>query len=66
MEELRCRIYEIEDLRDEKEHQSLAEMSHNAYHGEDHASEIAICVSDENFSWIPIMLENGQGYTKEW
>ena len=57
VEELRCRVDEVENLRDEEEYQSLAEMTHDAHDGKYHAGKVAVCVSHENLCGEPIMFE---------
>ena len=59
VEELRCRVDEVEDLWDEEKYQSLAEMTHDAYHGKDHSSKVAVCVSHEDLGGEPVVLEEG-------
>jgi hypothetical protein len=66
VEKLRCRVNEVENLRNEEEYQSLAEVTHDADHGKDHSSKIAVRVSHEDLGGEPVMLEEGEGYSEEW
>lgn len=54
-EQLRSRIEEIGDLRDEQEEQRFAEMTQDTDDGEDHAGEVAVGVSYEDFGWVPVV-----------
>ena len=47
MEELRRRVYEVENLREQQEQQCLAEMSENGDAGEGHTRDITVGVADE-------------------
>lgn len=59
VEELRSRVDEVEDLWDEKKYQGFAEVTHDAYHGKDHSSKVAVCVSNEDLGGEPVVLEEG-------
>ena len=61
-EELRCRIDEIDDLGYKQKQERLAEVSQNAHNRKYHACEIAICVTDKDFRWVPIMVPESRGH----
>lgn len=54
-EKLRTAKDEVDDLRDEKQEQSLAEMPEDTNDRERHAREVAECISDEGFRRVPAM-----------
>jgi hypothetical protein len=41
-------------------------MAQDAHNSEDHACEIAVCVSDEDFRWIPIVEPERDRDADEW
>ena len=53
MEELRHRVHEVGDLRQEEEQHRLAEVAQDADDCERHAGEVAIGVADKRLRWIP-------------
>lgn len=65
VEKLRCGVDEVEDLRDEEKHQSLAEVTHDAYHSEDHAGKVTVCVSYKHLGREPVVLEKCKRYSEE-
>lgn len=52
VEKLWHRIYEIDDLRDEKQQNCLAEMSQNSNNSERHSGKIVERVTDEDLRRI--------------
>ena len=52
-EQLRTREDEVEDLGDEEEDESFAEMSLYRYGGECHPSKVAECIAWKRFGGIP-------------
>lgn len=54
-EQLRSRVDEVEYLRHKEEEQGLREMSQDSDNRENHPGEIAVGVSDEDSSRVPIM-----------
>lgn len=65
VEELRRRVDEVDDLRDEKKNQSLAEVTHNAYNGKHHSCKVAVCIAHEDLGGKPVVLEKGERYSEE-
>ena len=61
VEKLGCRIYEVENLRDEQQEQCLAEVAEDADDGEDHAGKVAVCIADEDTGWVAVVGEQGEG-----
>ena len=59
--ELWCRIYEVEDLRNEKEKECFAKMTEDPYNSKNHASKVTVSISDKDFSWVPIVLPQSNG-----
>ena len=66
VEELRGRVDEVENLRDEQKDQRLAEVAHDADHSEDHASKVAVCITNKDLCREPVMLEKRKGHSEEW
>lgn len=58
VEELRHRIDEVDDLRDEEEQNCLAKVPKNSNNGEGHARKVVECVTNEDFGWISKMKRN--------
>ena len=54
-EELRSRVDEVEDLRDEQQKQGFGEMPQDSDNGEDHPCEIAVGISYEDARGVPVM-----------
>lgn len=48
VKELRQRVDKVDDLWDEKEQHSLAEMAQDAYHGKRHPGKITKCISNKH------------------
>lgn len=48
VEQLRAGQEEVEDLRDEQQHERLAEMAQDSDDGEHHAREVAVCVPNKH------------------
>ena len=59
-EELRSRVDEVEDLRDEQQKQGFGEMPQDSDDGEDHPCEIAVCISHEDARGVPVMPPEGE------
>jgi len=64
-EELGCGIEEIKDLGDEEQEEGFGEMAEDADYGENHASEVAVGVADEDFGGIPVVPPEGEGDADE-
>jgi len=60
VKQLRNGEYKVEDLRDEEEQHSLAEMSEDRNDGKWHSSKVAERVANKHSRWIP---NNGQHST---
>lgn len=56
LEELRARQKKVDDLRNEEEHQRLAEVPVDPHHGEGHASKVAEGVAHED----PVKIRRDQ------
>jgi hypothetical protein len=54
-EELRSRVEEVEDLGDEEQEQSFAEMPEDPNHCKYHSREVAISIANEHLRRIPVM-----------
>lgn len=57
VEQLRHRINEVEDLRDEEQQNGFAEMAENADHGERHARKVVERVTDEHLRRVSVRTE---------
>lgn len=55
--DLRCRVEEVEDLRNQEETQGLGKMAENTDDGENHSREVAVCVTHENFGGVPVVVQ---------
>ena len=53
-EELWCGVDKVEDLGDEEEEHGLAEVAEDGDHCKRHASEVAVCVTNEHSGGIPV------------
>lgn len=55
LEELRDAVEEVEDLRDQEEHERLGEVTEDANGGEHHPREVAVRVADEDARRVPVV-----------
>jgi hypothetical protein len=53
---LRKTVQEIEDLRNEEQHQGLAEMAKNGNNSKTHSREVSISISHKNLEIILISI----------
>lgn len=56
-EELRCRVDEVENLRNEQEKQGFAEMTQYPHNCKNHASKVAIRISHKHLSRVPVVRQ---------
>ena len=61
LSELREGVEEVEDLRNEKQQQGLAEMAQNPHHRKRHSSEVTVRVANESLGRIPEGVNNARG-----
>lgn len=61
--QLRDGIAKVEDLRDQKQDKRLAEVAEDTDHDEYHAREVAVCVSHKGTGRVPVIPEEGEGYS---
>ena len=54
MEQLWCGIHKIDNLRNEEQEDSFAEMTQNCNDSKCHSCKVAKCVTNENISRIPV------------
>jgi hypothetical protein len=52
---LRRRVNEVEDLRNEEQPKSFAEMSQDAIYRKNHSGEVAVCVTNKDLCREPIV-----------
>lgn len=65
VEELGRRVDEVEDLRQQEQHEGLAEVALDADDHEDHAREVAVRVADENVRRVLVVGEEGEADAKK-
>ena len=55
----------VEHLRDEEEHEGLAEVAHDARHGQGHPGKVGEGVADEDLAGVPVVDQEAQGHGGE-
>lgn len=55
------RVGKVEELRDEEETECLGEVAEDADDGKDHAGEVAVGVTNEDASGVPVVAKEGGG-----
>lgn len=58
MKQLRKRVNEVDDLRDEEQQHGLAEMAEDSNHCKRHSSKITECVSYKYRGGVPVWHKN--------
>lgn len=65
VEQLGRRVEEVADLRDQQQHEGLAEVAQDADDDEDHAGEVAVCVPDEDARRVLVVREECEAHAQE-
>lgn len=65
VKELGRGVDEVEDLRQQEEHEGFAEVALDADDDEDHAREVAVRVADEYVRWVLVVGEEGEADAEE-
>ena len=63
--QLRGRVDKVEDLREQQQHERLAEVPENTNDDKDHAGKVAVRVADEHARRVPVVAEQGKGDAEE-
>lgn len=65
VEQLGRRVKEVGDLRDQQQHEGLAEVAQDADDDEDHAGEVAVRVPDEDARRVLVVREEREAHAQK-